>query len=113
MELTATTSTPSCGGLAVGLLLVVAQSVVAMTHQQRAVHFEPPVALRGGLGLPQATSTNTMGLFHLGGDNALFQEFTVDYYPYQNRTALLFSSDGGRHWARPRPVGMRTIRSPA
>ena len=64
MELTATTTTPSCGGLAaVGLLLVVAQSVVvAMAHQQPAVHFEPPVALRGGLGLPQATSTNTMGL---------------------------------------------------
>ena len=28
MELTATTSTPSCGGLAVGLLLVVAQSLL-------------------------------------------------------------------------------------
>jgi hypothetical protein len=42
-----------------------------------------------------------MGLFHLGGDNALFQEFTVDYYPYQNRTALLFSSDAGRTWAQP------------
>jgi hypothetical protein len=61
-----------------------------------AVHFEPPVALHGGAGQPQAHSTNTMGLFHLGGDNAVFQEFTVDYYPYQNRTALLFSSDAGR-----------------
>lgn len=65
------------------------------------VHFEPPVALRGGPGQRQARSTNTMGLFHLGGDNALFQEFTVDYYPYQNRTALLFSSDSGRTWAQP------------
>ena len=96
------TATPTCGGLVVGLLLV-AQSVAAAmaAAQQPAVHFEPPVALRGGPGQPQATSTNTMGLFHLGGDNALFQEFTVDYYPYQNRTTLLFSSDGGRHWARP------------
>jgi hypothetical protein len=67
----------------------------------RSVHFEPPVVLRGGVGQPQAHSTNTMGLFNLGGENALFQEYTVDYFPYQNRTALLFSSDAGRTWAQP------------
>lgn len=47
----------------------------------RVVRFEPPVVLRSAAGQPQAHSTNTMGLFHLGGANVLFQEFTVDYYP--------------------------------
>eukprot|EP01051_Picozoa_sp_SAG22_P013965 SAG22_NODE_1630_length_3944_cov_1.550585_2_plen_699_part_00 len=70
-------------------------------EEHGGVHFEPPVALRSAVGQPQARSTNTMGLFHLGGDNVLFQEFTVDYFPFQNRTALLFSKDGGRSWAQP------------